>query len=143
MEKQRKLKFVVRLLVGAGKASSAPPLSSTLGNYKVNTSEFCKDFNLKTGFFIEGTPLVVHLFVYDNKSYEYIIKMPPMSFFIKKIFSLDRGSSKSGEEIIGYITPQFIYELVKLKKPEYQSISEHSLFRTLVSNAQSLGIIIK
>lgn len=143
MEKQRKLKFIVRLVVKAGRASSAPPLSSTLGNYKVNTMEFCKDFNLKTSFFLEEVPLVVNLFIYDNKSYDYIIKTPSISFFFKKLLLLDKGSGRAGEEIVGYITSQQVYELVKIKKKEFLNLKEQSLFRTFMSNAYSMGIVVQ
>jgi large subunit ribosomal protein L11 len=139
----KKLKVVLKLLLEAGKASSSPALSSVLGNYKVSTSEFCKDFNNKTSWIRDGVPVVVFLFVFDNKSYEYVVKMPPSSFYLKLFSEIEVGSGSSSRDIVSSITPELIYELVCLKKKEYPFLTERSLFRTFVSTCHSIGIIVE
>jgi large subunit ribosomal protein L11 len=107
----KKLNGIIKLKLYAGKASSAPPVGSVLGIFKLNINEFCKDFNSRTSTLNDELLLNIKVFVYNDRTYDMIISMPSLHFFLASITSY---SFVDPEEVV-QITPEIIYEIAFIK----------------------------
>ena len=104
MAAKKEVKGVVKLVVPAKQANPAPPIGPALGAAGVNIAEFCKQFNDKTSDKEPGMPIPCIITVYTDRSFEFIMKLPPVSYYIKKALKLKIGSHKPGRDFVGTIT---------------------------------------
>lgn len=140
------LDATIKLQVGAGMANPSPPLGPALGQRGVNIMEFCKQFNEKTQNLpnIEkGTPIVVEIMVYGDKSFKFILKGPPTSVLIKKALKLSKGSSAPNKEKVGSISKKQLEEIAILKGSNLTAASLEAGMRTIAGSAKSMGLFIE
>ena len=98
---KKDVKGVIKLVAPAKQANPSPPIGPILGANGVNIAEFCKQFNDATKDMEAGMPIPVIITVYTDRSFEFIMKLPPVSYFIKKALKLKLGSKKPGREFVG------------------------------------------
>ena len=133
----------VRLYCMAGVAKPSPKIGQALGPLGVNMMQFCKDFNARTGAYKEDTPLRVKLTAFQDRSYKFIVKPPPSSWFIKKAASVHNGSSKPGHEQAGRVSIKYLYEIAKVKQevdPDLRTHDVEGIVRQLMGTARSMGV---
>lgn len=134
------IKAQVKFLVPAGAATPAPPVGSILGPHGVNMMEFCKQFNAKTAD-KKGTGAIVpvKVTIYEDKTFEFVIKTPPTSMLIKKKANITKGSSRPPEKV-GKISAKDVEEIAKIKLPDLNAMSIEEGKKIVAGTARSMGI---
>lgn len=131
----------IKLQITAGEATPAPPVGPALGQKGVNIMEFCKSFNAKTQK-DKGTIIPVIITVYKDKSFDFIVKKPPVAVLIKKKINLEKGSGEPNRIKVGTITKQQIEEIAKLKMPDLNCYNIKSACKLVAGTAKSMGLNI-
>jgi len=132
----------VKLQIKGGQASPAPPVGPALGQRGINIMEFCKAFNEKTKSFM-GKPVPVIITVYKNKKFDFIIKSPPASHFIKEAAKLKSGSNEPGIQIVASITKKQAEEIAKKKMADLNTNDLEQAVKIISGSARSMGIEVK
>ena len=133
----------VKVYVGAGVAKPNPKIGQALGPLGINMMQFCKEFNDRTTQFVPDTPMRVKLKAYADRTYTFVVKPPPSSWFLKKAAGLHKGSDMPGHNIAGKISIKYIYEIAKVKFETDPDLSEHDvpgIVQQLVGTANSMGL---
>jgi len=138
----KKVAKVVRLQVPAGQANPAPPVGPALGQAGVNIMEFCKAFNARTQEMEKGMPLPVEITVYEDRSFEFVIKTPPVSFLLKKAAGIEKGSAEPNRKKVGKITRAQLREIAEIKLKDLNCYDIEAAMRTVEGSARSMGIEI-
>jgi large subunit ribosomal protein L11 len=138
----KKVVKVIKLQIPAGKANPAPPIGPALGAAGVNIMGFCKDFNAKTQD-RGGDILPVEITVYQDKSFTFITKQPPVSEMIKKTMGLEKGSNTPNRDKVGKLTMGQVEEIAKKKYQDMGVRSMDSAMRMVMGTAKSMGIDIQ
>ncbi len=136
----KKITGFVKLQIPAGQANPSPPVGPALGQAGVNIMEFCKAFNAKTQKMDPGTPTPVVITVYQDRSFTFITKLPPVSYYIKKAAGVKKGASVIGTEIVGKITSAQVKEIAEAKMPDMNAFAVESAMRMVEGSARSMGI---
>jgi large subunit ribosomal protein L11 len=136
------VKGIVRLRVLAGKASPSPAIGQALGPLGVNMMEFCRAFNDRTQKHIENTPLPVVLTAFADRTFQFDIKTPPTSWFLKKAAGIKSGSATPGQQEVGQVNLRQIYEIAKVKQVDenVNYIELQSICKNIIGSAKSMGI---
>ena len=142
MAKKKEIIGYVKLQIKGGQANPAPPVGPALGQRGINIMEFCKAFNEKTKTFI-GKPVPVVITVYKDKKFDFIIKSPPASHFIKEAAKLKGGSQEPGRVITGSITRKQAEEIAKEKMQDLNAFDLKKATKIICGSARSMGIEIK
>ncbi len=129
----------VKLQIKGGQANPAPPVGPALGQRGVNIMEFCKAFNEKTKSFM-GKPVPVVITVYKDKKFDFIIKSPPASHFIKEAAKLKGGSKEPGRQIVASITIKQAEEIAKKKMSDLNAHDIDQAVKIIKGSARSMGI---
>ena len=132
----------VKLQIKGGQANPAPPVGPALGQRGINIMEFCKAFNEKTKSFM-GKPVPVVITVYKDKKFDFIIKSPPASHFIKEAAKLKGGSKEPGRNIVASITKQQAEEIAKNKMEDLNAHDLEQAVKIIKGSARSMGIEVK
>ncbi len=132
----------VKLQVPAGKATPAPPLGPALGQAGVNISEFCQKFNAETQS-MAGDIVGVQIFVYEDRSYDFVIKTPPVSGLILKAAGLTKGSGKPHLQNGGKITKAQLQEIAEKKMPDLNAKDIEGAMKIVAGSARQAGIKIE
>src|SRR5204863_3453932 len=111
----KKVTGFLKLQVPAGAANPSPPIGPALGQRGLNIMAFCKDFNAKTGQMEKGSPIPVVITIYQDKSFTFEMRTPPVSFFIKKAAKLESGSKTPGRDKAGSVTKAQVREIAEQK----------------------------
>lgn len=135
----KKVQAFIKLQIPAGKANPAPPVGPALGQQGVNIMEFCKQFNAKTQQ-LGDTIIPVIITVYNDRSFSFITKTPPVSVLIKKAIKLDSGSKNPAKEKVGKITMKQVAEIAKTKLPDLNCLGQASAESQVIGSAKSMGI---
>ena len=130
----------INLIIGAGMANPAPPVGPALGQHGVNIKEFTDKFNADTADMEKGTPIPVKITVYEDRSFTFIMKQPPNSYFIKKALKLKSGSNNPGTEIAGQIRTSQIKQIAEAKMPDLNAVDIEGAMRIIEGSARSMGI---
>ena len=132
----------VKLQIKGGQANPAPPVGPALGQRGINIMEFCKAFNEKTKSFM-GKPVPVVITVYKDKKFDFVIKSPPASHFIKEAAKLKGGSQEPGRVIVGSITKKQAEKIAQEKMKDLNAHSVEEAVKIISGSARSMGIEVK
>src|SRR5476651_423392 len=111
----KKIEGYIKLQVAAGKANPSPPIGPALGQRGLNIMEFCKAFNAQTQSMEPGIPIPVVITAYGDRTFSFITKTPPVSYFLKKAAELAKGSKTPGAGTVGKVTMAQVREIAKAK----------------------------
>ena len=136
----KKVAGFLKLQVPAGAANPSPPIGPALGQRGLNIMAFCKDFNAKTGQMEKGSPIPVVITIYQDKSFTFEMRTPPVSFFIKKAAKLESGSKTPGRDKAGKITKAQVKEIAEKKMADLKCDSVEAAMRMVEGSARSMGI---
>ena len=132
----------VKLQIKGGQANPAPPVGPALGQRGINIMEFCKAFNERTKGFM-GKPVPVVITVYKDKKFDFVIKSPPASHFIKEAAKLKEGSKEPGRNIVASITKKQAEEIAKQKMNDLNALDLDQAVKIIAGSARSMGIEVK
>ena len=138
----KKVVALIKLALQAGKANPAPPVGPALGQRGVNIMEFCKAFNDKTKS-LAGKPVPVEITVYKDKKFDFKIKSPPASFFIREAAKLKSGSKEPGRNIVASITKKQAEEIAKQKMNDLNAHDLDQAIKIISGSARSMGLEVK
>ena len=136
----KKIQAYVKLQVPAGKANPSPPIGPALGQQGVNIMEFCKQFNARTQKMEAGMPIPVVITVFQDRSFIFVTKTPPVSYFLKKAAGIELGAKTVGTQIVGKVTKQQVEEIAEQKMPDLNCDSVESAMAQVVGSARSMGL---
>ena len=132
----------VKLQIKGGQANPAPPVGPALGQRGINIMEFCKAFNEKTKAFA-GKPVPVVITVYKDKKFDFKIKSPPASFFIKEAVKLKGGSKEPGRSIVASISKKQLEDVANQKMSDLNAHDLEEAVKIIAGSARSMGIEVK
>jgi large subunit ribosomal protein L11 len=130
----------IKLQIPAGKANPAPPIGPALGQAGLNIMEFCKQFNAATQKLEPGMPIPVVITAYKDRSFTFIMKQPPVSFFLKKAAKIEKGTGQTGKEIVGQVTMAQIKEIAKQKMVDMNANDIDAACRMIAGSAMAMGL---
>ena len=139
---KKEISGYVKLQINGGQANPAPPVGPALGQRGINIMEFCKAFNEKTKNFM-GKPVPVVITVYKDKKFDFVIKSPPASHFIKEAAKLKSGSQEPGRNIVASITKKQAEEIAKKKMVDLNAHDLEEAVKIIAGSARSMGIEVK
>ena len=132
---------VIKLQIEAGKATPAPPVGTVLGPAGINLGEFCTKYNDATRDQM-GSVLPVEITIYDDRSFDFVIKTPPAAFLVKKYAKVKKGSSKGSKEIVGTLTKEQLKEIAEIKLPDLNAYNVEEAMNIVAGTAKNMGIEI-
>jgi large subunit ribosomal protein L11 len=136
----KKVAGFLKLQVPAGAANPSPPIGPALGQRGLNIMAFCKDFNAKTSQMEKGSPIPVVITIYQDKSFTFEMRTPPVSYFIKKAAKLESGSKTPGRDKAGKITKAQVKEIAEKKMNDLNCDTVEAAMRMVEGSARSMGI---
>ena len=136
----KKIAGYIKLEIKAGEATPSPPVGPALGQLGLNIMEFCKAFNAATGNVEKGTPTPVVITAYQDRTFSFVTKTPPASFFIKKAAKLPKGASTPSKEVVGQITMDQVREIAETKMPDLNAVDLEGACRMIRGSARSMGV---
>ncbi len=136
----KKIQAYVKLQVPAGKANPSPPIGPALGQQGVNIMEFCKQFNARTQKMEAGMPIPVVITVFQDRSFIFVTKTPPVSYFLKKAAGIELGAKTVGTQIVGKVTKKQVEEIAKQKMPDLNCDSIELAMAQVAGSARSMGL---
>jgi large subunit ribosomal protein L11 len=136
----KKILGYIKLQVPAGSATPSPPIGPALGQRGVNIMGFCKEFNARTGEMDKGTPLPTVITVYQDKSFTFVTKTPPASFFLKKALNLKSGSANPGRDSVGTVTLAQCREIAEKKMKDLNANDLDQATKIIAGSARSMGL---
>jgi len=136
----KKVKGIIKLALDAGTASPAPPVGPALGSQGVNIMGFCKEYNARTAD-KKGSVIPVEITVYEDKSFDFILKTPPAAFLLKKEAKIKKGSAVGNAGAsVGKVTEAQVRAIAEIKLPDLNCTDIEAAMNTVKGTAQSLGI---
>lgn len=139
----KKIIGLIKLQIPAGKANPSPPVGPALGQRGLNIMEFCKAFNAATQSMEPGIPVPVAITAYADRSFTFVTKTPPVSYFVKKAANVNKGSSKTGKEVAGTITIAQVREIAQIKLPDMNANDIDAACEMIKGSAVSMGIKVE
>lgn len=137
----KKVTGQIKLQVAAGSANPSPPIGPALGQHGVNIMAFCKDFNAKTEKLEKGMPIPVVITVFEDKSFTFVMKTPPASYFIQKAIKIQKGSSTPGKGAsAGRITQKQLEEIAKQKMEDLNANDIEAAKKIIAGSARAMGV---
>ncbi len=136
----KKIDGYIKLQVPAGKANPSPPIGPALGQRGVNIMAFCKEFNAATQNMEPGMPIPVVITVYADRSFSYISKTPPASYFLKRAAGLEKGAPEAGRESVGQVTMKQVREIAEKKMVDLNANDIDAACRIIAGSARSMGL---
>ena len=142
MAAKKEISGFIKLQIKGGQANPAPPVGPALGQRGVNIMEFCKAFNDKTKS-MAGKPVPVEITVYKDKKFDFKIKSPPASFYIKEAVKLKGGSKEPGRNIVASISKKQLEDIAKEKMNDLNAYDINEAVKIIAGSARSMGIEVK
>ena len=136
----KKITGYIKLQVPAGKANPSPPIGPALGQRGLNIMEFCKAFNAKTQDMEPGMPIPVVITVYGDRTFSFVTKTPPNSYFLMKEAGIKKGTQTAGTNNVGKITMDQIRKIAAVKLVDMNANDVEAAARMLVGSARSMGL---
>ena len=132
----------INLQIPAGKATPAPPVGTVLGPAGINLGEFCTKFNDATKDKM-GDISPVDIFLYDDRSYDFVLKTPPAAFLIKKYAKVQKGSAKGSKEVVATLSKEDLRKIAETKMPDLNAYDIESAMKIIAGTAVNMGIKIE
>ena len=139
---KKKVTKMIKLQIPAGKATPAPPVGTVLGPAGINLGDFCTKYNEATRDKM-GDILPVEISIYEDRSFDFVIKTPPAAFLIKKYAKVKGGSSKGSKETVGSLTKEQLKEIAEIKLPDLNCYTVEEAMKIVEGTARNMGIEIK
>jgi large subunit ribosomal protein L11 len=140
----KKIDGYIKLQVPAGKANPSPPIGPALGQRGVNIMEFCKAFNAQTKDLEQDMPIPVVITVYSDRSFTFITKTPPVTYFLKKAANIKSGAKTTGRgDKVGSVTMDQVREIAKQKMKDLNAHDIDAAARMIVGSARSMGLDVR
>ena len=139
----KKITGYLKLQVPAGAANPAPPIGPALGQRGLNIMEFCKAFNAQTQKIEKNTPIPVVITTYQDRSFTFEMKTPPVSYFLKKAAKLEGGSKTPGREVAGSVSKSQVKEIAEQKMKDLNCETIESAMKMIEGSARSMGLQVK
>ncbi len=138
----KRVKAVVKLQIPAGKANPAPPIGTALGPQGVNIMAFCKEYNERTAS-QAGLVIPAEITIYEDRSFTFITKTPPVPDLLKKAVGIDKGSATTNKTKVGQIDRAKLREIAELKMKDLNAITIEGAESMILGTARSMGITLK
>ena len=132
----------IKLQIEAGKATPAPPVGTVLGPAGINLQEFCTKYNDATRDKM-GDVLPVEISIFDDRSFDFVIKTPPTSFLLKKFAKVQKGSVKGAKEVVATISQATLREIAEIKLPDLNAYTVEEAMKIVAGTAKNMGIAIE
>jgi large subunit ribosomal protein L11 len=132
----------IKLQVPAGKATPAPPIGTILGSAGVNLQEFCTKFNDETKDKM-GDTLTVEVYIYEDRSFTFKVKTPPVAFLLKKAVGIEKGSTKGSAEKLATISRDKLREIAEIKLPDLNAYDIEGAMKIVEGTAKNMGIKVE
>jgi large subunit ribosomal protein L11 len=136
----KKVTGFLKLQVPAGSANPAPPIGPALGQRGLNIMQFCKDFNAQTQKMEKGMPIPVTITIYQDKSFTFEMRTPPVSFFLKKAAKVTAGSKAPGRDFAGSVKKAQIKEIAETKMKDLNCDTIEAAMKMIEGSARSMGL---
>jgi len=137
----KKIVGLIKLQVPAGKANPSPPIGPALGQRGLNIMEFCKAFNAQTQNLEPGMPIPVVITAFADRSFTFVTKTPPASYFLKKAAGIEKGAQATGKGItVGRVTMDQIREIAEQKMQDLNANDLDAACRMVIGSARSIGL---
>ncbi len=132
----------IKLQIAAGKATPAPPVGTVLGPAGINLQEFCTRYNDATREKM-GDVLPVEISIYEDRSFDFVIKTPPTAFLLKKFAKVQKGSVKGSKEVVATISEATLREIAEIKLPDLNAYTVEEAMKIVAGTAKNMGIAIE
>ena len=136
----KKIVNVLKLQIPAGGANPSPPVGPALGQVGLNIMDFCNAFNAATQESEKGMPLPVVINVYEDKSFDFVVKTPPAAVLIRKALNITKGSGEPNREKVGKLTSSQLEDIAKAKEPDLNSNDIDAAVKIIAGTARSMGV---
>ena len=136
----KKIVNVLKLQIPAGGANPSPPVGPALGQVGLNIIDFCNAFNAATQESEKGMPLPVVINVYEDKSFDFVVKTPPAAVLIRKALNITKGSGEPNREKVGKLTRSQLEDIAKAKEPDLNSNDIDAAVKIIAGTARSMGV---
>ncbi|MCW1949486.1 MAG: 50S ribosomal protein L11 [Candidatus Shapirobacteria bacterium] len=137
----KKIKAIVKIAIQAGSANPAPPVGTALGPHGIKIMDFCNEFNEKTKD-QRGSVIPALVTIYEDRSFEFILKKPPVSDMIKKMAGISKGTGTAGKEKVGKLTMAQVEQIAQTKMPDLNTKDLEAAKRSVMGTAKSMGVEI-
>jgi large subunit ribosomal protein L11 len=138
----KKVKAIIKLQIPAGKATPAPPVGPALGQHGINIMAFCKEYNERTAS-QEGFIIPAEITVYEDRSFNFVTKMPPVSNLLRRALGVEKGSGNAGTEKAGTISKDQVYEIARTKMKDLNTTDVEKAASIVAGTARSMGVDVE
>jgi len=138
----KKVKTVIKLNLPAGEATPAPPVGPALGQHGVPIMDFIKEYNARTAK-LKGQVIPAVITVYEDRTFTFVTKLPPVSEMIKKTLKLQKGSGKPNKEKVGKLTKAQVEAIAKEKLPDLNTTDLEAAKKIVIGTAKSMGVEVE
>lgn len=138
----KKVKAMVKLQIEAGKANPAPPIGPALAPHGINLMQFCKEYNARTSS-KAGQIIPAEITVYQDGSFDFILKTPPTAVLLRKAAGVEKGSSEPNRDKVGSVTRDQIRQIAETKMKDLNAIDIEGAMRQIEGTARNMGILVK
>ncbi|MGA0585974.1 50S ribosomal protein L11 [Dyella sp. KRB-257] len=139
----KKVTGYIKLQVKAGQANPSPPVGPALGQRGLNIMEFCKAFNAATQKMEPGAPVPVVITAYSDRSFTFVMKTSPATYWLKKLTNTPKGSPKPNTDKVGKVTRAQLEEIAKQKDADLTAADLDAAVRTIAGSARSMGLVVE
>jgi large subunit ribosomal protein L11 len=138
----KKVKAIIKLQIQAGKATPAPPVGPALGQHGINIMAFCKEYNERTAS-QEGFIIPAEITVYEDRSFTFMTKMPPVSDLLRRALGVEKGSGSPATEKVGKISKDKLYEIARNKMKDLNTTDVDKAAKIVAGTARSMGVDVE
>ena len=136
----KKIEGFIKLEIPAGRANPSPPVGPALGQRGLNIMEFCKAFNAYTQNIEQGVPIPVTITAYQDRTFSFITRTPPASYYLRKAARLAKGSMEPGRDLVGKVNSRQLREIAELKMVDLNANDIEAAMRMIAGSARSMGL---
>jgi large subunit ribosomal protein L11 len=140
--KKKKVSAVVKLQIPAGQATAAPPVGTALGPHGIAMMDFVKQYNERTAS-QQGTIVPVHITIYEDRTFDFVLKSPPASALLKKAANLDKGSAEPNKNKVGTVTQAQVRQIAETKMADLNANDIDQAAKIIEGTARSMGITVE